>query len=299
MSEIEEPLETTESAPMERTDAPLAQTDEPLHEASEQATGLWPVDRLQPVVEAVLFAAADALPVRRICDVVGGATKAEVVAALEKVRSDCEAKGFRLVEVAGGWQFRTAPEHHDIVRRLFKERPYKLTRAMMETLAVVAYKQPATRAEVEAVRGVDSAGVLESLVERRLVSIAGRRDVPGRPLVYVTTREFLEVFGLKDLKALPTLAELGDDFRVMAERSEFNAQDERSAAILPLEETDLGQETIELAAPEPTGQAEETVAFAIDDRLEITFGDDRDAPTGEQTDQAAETDEEGDEPGRA
>jgi segregation and condensation protein B len=298
MSEIEESLETIKGEPVEQADTAPAQTDEPLRDTPEQSTGLWPVDRLQPVVEAVLFAAADPLPVRRICDVVGGATKAEVVAALDKVRSDCETRGFRLVEVAGGWQFRTAPEHHDIVRRLFKERPYKLTRAMMETVAVVAYKQPATRAEVEAVRGVDSAGVLESLVERRLVNIAGRRDVPGRPLVYVTTREFLEVFGLKDLKALPTLAELGDDFRVMAERSEFNAQDERGAAILPLEETDLGQETIDVAATEPTGQTEATAVFAIDDRLEIAVGDDRVAPTGDETDQAAETDEEGDEPGR-
>ena len=96
--------------------------------------------------------------------------------------------------------------------------------------------ETATRAEIESIRGVDVSGVLESLVERRLARIAGRRDVPGRPLVYVTTQEFLETFGLRDLKSLPTLAELGDDIRAMAEQSAFGEGEERNAAVLPLEE---------------------------------------------------------------
>ncbi len=278
MSETEQTLDLTEGAPAQPA-------EDQADQQPERTTGSWPVDRLQPVLEAVLFAAADALPVRRICDVVGGATKPEVAAALEKVRTDCKARGFRLVEVAGGWQFRTAPEHHEIVRRLFKERPYKLTRAMMETVAVVAYKQPATRAEVEVVRGVDSTGVLESLVERRLLHIAGRRDVPGRPLVYVTTREFLEVFGLKDLKSMPTLAELGDDFRVMAERSAFDDQGDRTAAILPLEEGDLAQETAAGASPEPAIEAQGIAADAHPGQPEDAHGAD---PAG-QTDASQES----------
>jgi segregation and condensation protein B len=144
-----------------------------------------------------------------------------------------------LVEVAGGWQFRTAPEHHAPVRVLFKEKPLRLTRASIETLAIIAYKQPVTRLEIEAVRGVDSSGVLESLVERRVVRIAGRRDVPGRPLVYTTTPLFLEVFGLKDMKSLPTLAELGDDLGALAERSEFAQVGDPNAAILPLEDEEF------------------------------------------------------------
>lgn len=205
--------------------------------------GLWPIERLKPVLEAVLFAAADAIQIRRICQIIDGATKPEVSQALAHLQSDCEQRGFRLVEVAGGWQFRTAPEHHETVRKLFKDKPQRLTRAQMEVLTIIAYKQPATRAEVEAVRGVDSSSVMEALVERRIVRIAGRRDVVGRPLVYVTTQEFLELFGLKDLRSLPALPELGDDIQTMADRAGFSDdEDGRSAEVLPLEEGDTGEE---------------------------------------------------------
>jgi segregation and condensation protein B len=211
-------------------------------EDGDAGGGLWPVDRLMPVLEAVVFAAADPLPVRRICTVVDGATTAEVKAALAELQRRCAGRGVRLVEVAGGWQFRTAPEQHEVVKRLFKERPFRLTRASIETLAVVAYRQPVTRAEVEAIRGVDVAGVLELLAERRLVRVAGRRDVPGRPLVYATTQEFLEMFGLKDLKSLPTLAELGDEFQNMADQSGFSRAGERDAAILPVDAVESEEE---------------------------------------------------------
>ena len=139
----------------------------------EAGPGLWPVERLKPVLEAVLFAAADAMHVRRICQIIDGATRPEVAQALERLRTDCEERGFRLVEVAGGWQFRTAPEHHETVRKLFKEKPQRLTRAQMEVLTLIAYKQPVTRAEVEAVRGVDSSSVMEALVERRIARGVG------------------------------------------------------------------------------------------------------------------------------
>jgi len=217
-------------------------TDDELNGSAKKG-GLWPVDRLKPVLEALVFAAADPVPVRRMYQIITGSTKAEVVAALAELQAECEARGVRLVEVAGGWQFRTAPEHHEVIKRLFKERPYRLTRAGIETLAVVAYRQPVTRAEIESIRGVDASGVLEGLVERKLVRIAGRRDVPGRPLVYETTGEFLEVFGLKNLEALPTLAELGDEVLSMADRAGIDQNDERDAPILPLEEGDSGDET--------------------------------------------------------
>jgi segregation and condensation protein B len=211
---------------------------EPAEEPGDASGGLWPVERLAPVLEAVVFAAADPLPVRRMKDVVEGATTAEIKAALGELQRECAHRGVRLVEVAGGWQFRTAPEQHDVVKRLFKERPFRLTRAGIETLAVVAYRQPVTRAEIEAIRGVDVSGVLESLLERRMIRVAGRRDVPGRPLVYTTTQEFLEMFGLKDLRSLPTLAELGDDLQNMADQSGFSDAGERDAAILPVDAVD-------------------------------------------------------------
>src|SRR5262245_58676526 len=114
----------------------------------------------------------------------------------------------RLVEVAGGYQFRTAPEHAEWVRRLFQQKPWRLTRPTLETLAIIAYKQPITRAEIEAIRGVDVDSVLASLLSRKLIRIVGRKDVIGRPLLYGTTRQFLEVFGLRDLNGLPALGEL-------------------------------------------------------------------------------------------
>jgi segregation and condensation protein B len=226
----------SDSAGIIEAEGASANANEDETESDGETGGLWPVDRLKPVVEAVIFAAADPTTVRRLRDVVDGATAAEIKAALLALQEDYAARGVRLAEVAGGWQMRSAPEHQEVVKRLFKEKPFRLTRAGMETLAVIAYRQPATRAEVEAIRGVDASAVLESLVERRLVRIAGRRDVPGRPLVYVTTQEFLETFGLKDLKSLPTLPELGEDFRAMAEQSAFTEGDDRNAAILPLEE---------------------------------------------------------------
>lgn len=207
-------------------------------EPADQAGGLWPVDRLRPVVEALLFASGDPLSAKRICELVGGPTREEALAALADLGTELRTHGIRLVEVAGGWQLRTAPEHHAVVKRLFKQRPQRLTRAAVETLAIVAYRQPCTRSDIEAIRGVDCGAVLESLVERRLLRIQGRRDVPGRPLVYGTTKDFLEVFGLKDLKSLPTLAELGDDIRDLADKGAFYESDGAEADILPLEEDD-------------------------------------------------------------
>jgi segregation and condensation protein B len=200
--------------------------------------GGWPPEKLRPVLEAVLFASADPVPIKKLAEIIDGATRLELGAALSSIEEDFKERGFRLVQVAGGWQLRTAPEHQSIVRKMFKERPFRLTRAALETLAIVAYRQPITRAEVESVRGVDCSGVLESLVERKVVRVAGRRDVPGRPLVYATTPTFLEMFGLKDLKSLPTLSELGDEFINMADQAGFGAGEDGDAAVLPLEDED-------------------------------------------------------------
>ena len=209
--------------------------------AAGEGAGTWPVDRLRPVVEALVFAAGDPLPAKKIVDLVEGATLDEVKATLAELATDYLTRGIRLVEVAGGWQMRTAPEHQRYVRKLFRERPQRLTRAATETVAIVAYKQPVTRQEVESVRGVDTGGVLESLIEKRLVKVIGRKDVPGRPLVYATTQEFLELFGLRNIRELPTLPELGSDFERMSEQGGFHESE--PGAILPLEDGDLGDES--------------------------------------------------------
>ena len=220
---------------------PLTGGDAGADEQQQVDDGRWPVERLKPVVEALVFASGEAIGTARLAQAVRGASRNEVVAVLRELQAECEARGVRLVEVAGGWQYRTAAEHAESVRRLFKERPYRLSRAAVETLTVVAYKQPTTRQGIEGVRGVDCGGVLENLVEKRLVRIAGRLDVPGRPLVYETTRDFLELFGLKDLAGMPRLAELGDEMQMLAEKAEFEQGAAEEAAVLPLE-ADRGAE---------------------------------------------------------
>jgi segregation and condensation protein B len=117
-------------------------------------------------------------------------------------------RGIILVQVAGGYQLRSIPEHADYIRRLTKSKGVKFSQSALETLAIVAYRQPVTRAEVEYLRGVDSGGVLKTLLEKKLLRILGKKEVPGKPLLYGTSREFLELFGLKDLSCLPTLKEI-------------------------------------------------------------------------------------------
>jgi segregation and condensation protein B len=167
---------------------------------------------LHRLLESLLCATGEPLTVDRAVEVIGGVTRGDISTALRELREEYErgGRGFRLAEVAGGFQLRTAPEHVEYVRRLFRGRPMRLTRAMLETLAIVAYRQPVTRPEIEAIRGVDVESAISTLLERKLVRIAGRKDAPGRPLLYATSRDFLEVFGLRELSDLPTLKEIGD-----------------------------------------------------------------------------------------
>lgn len=241
---------------------------------SQSSQGSWPVDRLKPLVEALVFASGEAINAGRLAKAVRGASRQEVTAALQELQAECEARGVRLVEVAGGWQYRTAAEHAESVRRLFKERPYRLSRAAVETLTVVAYKQPTTRQGIEGVRGVDCGGVLENLVEKRLIRIAGRLDVPGRPLVYETTKDFLELFGLKDLASMPRLAELGDEMLMLANKAEFEQGAADEAAVLPLEPGDeiVADEVADDAPPAGTDLTKQ----AIESNDEIKEADEKD-----------------------
>ena len=204
-------------------DAQYARGEEVEAESTDETprTGLWPIERLRPVLEAVVFAAADALPVRRMRDVIEGATTEEIKAALSALQADYAQRGIRLIEVAGGWQLRTAPDTAPYARRFLRVKPQRLTRAALETLAIVAYRQPVTRPEIEEIRGVDSGAVVKALLERRLVKILGKKEEPGRPILYGTTREFLEFFALKDLASLPTLREfheLSEEHREIVEK---------------------------------------------------------------------------------
>jgi segregation and condensation protein B len=165
---------------------------------------------LKPLIEALIFAVDHPVSLEKIAGVLEGEKREEIKAALGELKEDYGTlkRGITLEEVAGGYQFRTCSEHAPWIKRLFKIGMQKISRAAMETLAIVAYKQPITRVQIEEVRGVDSAGVLKTLLDRRLVKITGRKEAPGRPVVYGTTKEFLEVFDLKDLSSLPTLKDI-------------------------------------------------------------------------------------------
>ena len=187
----------------------MAENDD-TRESDADTVGAEIDERLIGIVESVLFAAGEPLNLARLAEIVPGPSRPELRAAIVELaaRAERERRGIRLLEVAGGYQFRTDPAHAEWVRRLFQQKPWRLTRATLETLAIVAYKQPITRAEIEAIRGVDADSVLASLLSRKLVKILGRKDVIGRPLLYGTTRQFLEVFGLRDLASLPALSEV-------------------------------------------------------------------------------------------
>src|SRR5437667_9017100 len=178
---------------------------------------------LSRVIEALLFSAQKPLSIREITTAIKTADdelspnefarvrEAEVAAALEQLKIDYveQERAFQLVEKAEGWQLATDPQYAQWVRQLFPaQKPARLSAPALETLAIIAYRQPITRADVEAVRGVNIDGVLQTLIERGLVKIAGRAEIPGRPLLYETTQFFLDHFGLRTLDELPNVEEL-------------------------------------------------------------------------------------------
>jgi len=169
-------------------------------------------ETLKSIVESLLFVAEGPVPLQRLVEVIDGADKSEITAALEQIRTDLETNrgGVRLAEVAGGYQLRTPKENAEWVKKFLGGRPARMGRATLETLAIIAYRQPVTKAEIEAIRGVDVDGVVNTLMERSLIRAVGRKDVPGRPFLFGTTPEFLQLFNMKDLSELPTLKELDE-----------------------------------------------------------------------------------------
>jgi len=165
---------------------------------------------LTAVLEAILFVSGEPMSLVDLSEVLEGTEPERIRQALDILRQNYESagRGLQIVEVAGGYQIATRSDCAPWIRSLEKiKTATRLSRSGLETLAIVAYKQPVTRGEIEAIRGVDSAYVLKTLLERRIVKIAGRREGLGRPILYGTTREFLQYFGLKDLSELPALKE--------------------------------------------------------------------------------------------
>lgn len=159
------------------------------------------------VVEAVLFSSSGVLTGQNLASILGNTTPSHVATLVESLNQDYEqsSRSFRIQPVAGGYQMRTLPIYRTWVQKAEPLKPVKLTQPALETLAIVAYRQPVTRSDVESLRGVDCSHALRALLERRLVRIVGKDKSPGRPILYGTTREFLSLFNLNDLRELPTL----------------------------------------------------------------------------------------------
>ncbi len=170
------------------------------------------MDNLKAIVESLLFASDTPITIDKIKSVLEASDRKAIREALTSLAEEYESsnRGFFLTEVAGGFQFRTRPECREWIRRLKETRPARLSRAALETLAIIAYKQPVLRSDLEYLRGVDCGGTLRTLLERKLIRALGRKNLPGRPIIYGTTKQFLELFDLKDLTGLPTLQDLKD-----------------------------------------------------------------------------------------
>jgi len=193
-------------------DAPAAEPVDAPVEDGEPATPRPSMDggQLEAIVEALVFASPEPLTPKMLFKLLADEPKDDVQAALDRLVARYEHPGgLHLAQVAGGFQITTRPELHDWVRRLFHERnTQKLSVAALETLAVIAYRQPVTAAEVNEIRAVNASGVLSTLLERHLIKIVGRKNVVGRPFLYGTTKEFLIRFGLKDLADLPNMQDM-------------------------------------------------------------------------------------------
>ena len=211
---------------------------------------------LQSALEAIIYAADDPATLDQLAAAVG-AEKMEVRAALDKLVASyaAEDRGVEIRKVAHGWKFYTKAQHHDVVRKFIKSLrpPLRLTMPALETLSVIAYKQPVTAPEINDIRGVNCGGVIQTLLERRLITTAGRKDAVGRPILYRTSKDFLMRFGLADLEELPSLKE----FEALAQQA-LGADD----GIAPAEPEDL-QPAASDAAPSPEAAAPSAEAAAL------------------------------------
>jgi segregation and condensation protein B len=221
---------------------------------------------LKAILEAILFVSPEPVPVARLMSIVGTVSKAEVVQALGILTHDLDqqGRGIQLVQVAGGYRLVTKQEYGPWLKRMEKAKAVqKLSRSALESLAIIAYKQPLVRAEIEEIRGVETSGVLRTLCERKLVRIVGRKDVPGRPIMYGTTKFFLEHFGLQDLSQLPPLRE-------------FKELGESEQALLPIEdesmevvETSEMPSSQEFPATNDSAEGEAAMAFEAETNGEL------------------------------
>ncbi|MCW8193314.1 SMC-Scp complex subunit ScpB [Proteobacteria bacterium 005FR1] len=212
-------------------------------------------------------------------------TKEEILAALEDIQADCKGRGYELKEVGSGWRFQVVQETAPWISRLWEEKPQKYSRALLETLALIAYRQPITRGDIESIRGVAvSSTIIKTLTEREWVKVVGHRDVPGRPALYATTRQFLDYFNLKSLDELPSLKEIQDIDQLDANMSLKEMLGEAAGAEDPADDQsgdEAGAESLQGNSDSGESEAHSSVDEAlVDEKLvdEELASEDEEAP---------------------
>lgn len=213
------------------------------------------MEDIKHIIESLLFVAEEPLTVDRIKRVLVQAESREIRDAIADIGAEYDARmgGFFLDEVAGGYQIRTRPEYTEWIKKLIQPKPLRLSKPALETLVIIAYKQPIIRSDIEHIRGVDCGGVLRVLLERKLIRVLGRKEIAGRPLIYATTKRFLEVFDLKNLKDLPTPKEIEELGAASSEADKAAALDTAPASELQMKNSEdvkmAGEETQQSQSP--------------------------------------------------
>lgn len=234
---------------------------------------------LKLIIESLLFSSEKPLTVKDIKDCVPDTDTKEIKSALAVLEHDYEAmdRSYDLKEVAGGYQFRSKPEYGSYILRMLQSTPNRLSRAAMETLAIVAYKQPILRHEVEKLRGVDVGGILKTLLEKDLIKIMGRKDLPGKPLIYGTTKRFLEVFDLKDISDLPKMNEIKDfglaGYEPTPQNQDTPLEPQGTEGLSAGPDSEQAAETQEDTQAQDTGEAQGEPMQAQESSLEEEPGD--------------------------
>jgi segregation and condensation protein B len=247
--------------------------------------------RAASILESLLLVSTEPIPIDKARQLLGRLNRAQVreVLALLRAKYPANSSGILVEEVARGFQFRTNPANQEHVRRLFDVKPPRFSRAALETLAIIAYKQPLTRQEIEQIRGVDCAGSLKTLMDRRLVKVMGKKDVPGKPFLFGTSREFMETFSLGSLSDLPSMREI-EDF--LAASTGTPVEERRPVMHLPAVpdgEIDQGGDELAASLAEAGTAAEE--ASAGDEKIPL------DVTEADLSDAASKAAGEGSEPG--
>ena len=219
------------------------------------------MEDIKYIIESLLFVADEPLTVDRLKKILIQAETVEIRQTMADLAAEYEVRGggFYLDEVAGGYQIRTRPQYTDWIKKLIQPKPLRLSKPALETLVIIAYKQPIIRSDIEHLRGVDCGGVIRVLLERKLIRVLGRKEIAGRPLIYATTKRFLEIFDLKNLRDLPTPKEIEELAKATNEGNQaviVDSTDEMEDSRETSEDSESGGEDVQQVQADPNHSSE-------------------------------------------